>query len=180
MFAKQFGHGAVTYVEYAARLWNLVPVLFNGSITLFYSKMSLVASHGGIDKRKIHYYAIRFGCYAFIMGGIGAVFSESLIHVIYGFGRMDIENRIKLSNLLSCYLMGSGPFLGGLVYVKALSANGKIKVIALAAGFSVSFNVIFNTILVNRYGLNGIGLSTSLTSLVTTIVLASYFTKYES
>ncbi len=180
MFAKQLGQGAVTHVEYAARLWNLVPVLFNGPLTLFYSKISQVASNGSVDKRKIHYYAIRFGCYAFILGGIAILFSDTFIYAIYGFGRMDAENRIKLSTLLSCYFIGTGPFFGGLIYVKTLSAVGKLRVIAVVSIFSIGFNVCFNTILVNEYGLNGIGLSTSLTYFVTMIVLGVYFAKYET
>ncbi len=171
LFAKPLGVGAITQVEYASRLWNLVPVLFNGPLILFYSKVSRLASNNIIDRKQIHYQAVKLFCHALLLSVVSILMCKPVIHLLYGFGRMDEISRIALSELLSCYLAGAGPFIGGLVYVRALSAEGRFKIISIIAVSGVLFNCIFNAVFIHFYGLNGIGLSTAGTYLVMMIFL---------
>jgi len=177
LFARPLGAGAVTHVEYAGRLWNLVPVLFNGPLVLFFSKVSQAqaASGKGIKKKMVHCHALKMAFFASLIGAAAILCSKTGIHLLYGFGKMDAAQRLTLSSLLSCYLIGAGPFLGGLIYVRALSAEGRINIITLAAGFGFITNLIFNFIFVGIWGLNGIGLSTGLTYLVTMIIMGCCF-----
>jgi peptidoglycan biosynthesis protein MviN/MurJ (putative lipid II flippase) len=104
--------------------------------------------------------------------------SDFIIDLLYGFGKMNESARMKLADLLVCYLVGTGPFLGGLVYVRALSSEGRIAVITGIAAIGVMVNIGSNAVLIKFFGLNGIGLATSLTYGINTLLLGYAFSAH--
>jgi peptidoglycan biosynthesis protein MviN/MurJ (putative lipid II flippase) len=174
-FASKLDIGAITNVEYANRLWNVVPLLLSGHLTLAYAAMSREASTKHLIKSRVHLQALKLGAVASAISVVVILSSDFIINTLYGIGKMDELSRKTLSNLLSCYLLGAGPFLGGLVYVRALSSEGRINIITYIAGFSVITNIILNYILIYAFGLNGIGLATSFTYICNTILLGYMF-----
>lgn len=175
LFANLLGPGSITSVDYAGRLWNLVYVFFTGHLTLLYARLSRQISKGKIDYNQLHKSAFRVGLGALAITFVLILFADPLIKVLYGFGAMSSENADHLANLLKCYFMGTAPFIGGLVYVRALGAEGKTKILTKIAVFSVSANIVFNSIFVPLLGLYGIGLATSLTY---TLVTVNLFRQY--
>jgi peptidoglycan biosynthesis protein MviN/MurJ (putative lipid II flippase) len=147
----------------------------SGHLTLAYAAMSREASTNHLIKRSVHAQALKLGAVASAISVVVILASDFIINVLYGFGKMDEFSRKTLSNLLSCYLLGAGPFLGGLVYVRALSSEGRVNIITNIAGFSVIANIILNLILISAFGLNGIGLATSFTYMCNTILLGYMF-----
>lgn len=176
LFANSLGPGSVTSVEYAGRLWNLVYVFFTGHLTLLYAAMSKQISRGRIDYRYLHRAAFRVGVTAFVAAFGLILFTEPLIRSMYGMGVMSSANTKNLADLLRYYLLGVAPFIGGLVYVRALSAEGKTKILAKIALISVASNILFNGLLIPLLGLNGIGMATSVVNM---LVAAKLFYQYK-
>jgi peptidoglycan biosynthesis protein MviN/MurJ (putative lipid II flippase) len=163
MFAKTLAASAVTSVEYAGRLWNLAPLLFTGYLTLAYAQMSRTAAAQPLDKRGIRILAVRLGLAAFLVSLVAIALSRPLIDLLYGAGVMDNAARENLANLLSCYLIGAGPFVASLVYARALSAEGRVRLMAIGATLNALVNLAGDATLIKLYGLSGIGLATSAT-----------------
>ena len=176
LFANLLGPGSITSVEYAGRLWNLIYVFFTGHLTLLYAALSKKISEGNINYDQLHKSAFKVGLTALAATFVLILFAGPLIKLLYGFGAMASENVTHLASLLKYYFLGTAPFIGGLVYVRALGAEGKTKILAKIALFSVSSNTILNTIFLPLLGLYGIGLATSLTY---TLIAVYLFRQYK-
>jgi putative peptidoglycan lipid II flippase len=176
-FARTLGEGSVTLVEYSNRLWNVVPLLLSGHLTLAYAKMSLDASRGKLKKNTVNRHAIKLGALAIGISIVIILFTDPLIHLVYGFGNMDAASRSRFSGLLKCYIGGAGPFFIGVLFVRALSAEGRVYNITVVSAVSVVVNIIFNMLFISRFGLNGIGLATAFTYFWNALLLAYRFNK---
>lgn len=180
LFAKGFGTGAISNVEYAGRLWNMIPLLFTGTLTVAYANWSRTASSGKLDMHRVHISAARLGGIALVFSVLLILCADLLIDTLYGWGKIGIAHRASLSALLKAYLAGSAPFIAGLVYVRALSAMGRIPLVTVAASINAGTNLILDWVMTSIYGLMGIALATSITYLVVTLFLAVYFEKLSS
>ena len=180
LFAKGFGVGAISDVEYAGRLWNMVPVLFTGTLTVAYANWSRTAPSSKLNVHRVHVSAARLGGIALIFSVLVILCSDLLIDTLYGWGKIDVAHRVSLSALLKAYLAGSAPFVAGLVYVRALSALGRIPLVTIAASINAGANLILDWVMTSIYGLIGIGLATSITYLVVVLFLAVYVEKSSS
>ena len=107
IFAKQLAVGSVTIVEYASRLWNLVPLFFTGMLITLYSKMSKASAGGVVDKVNTDKQAIKLGLLAFCIALIVALMMSSIISIIFGFGIMSEDDKYVLARLTVCYLIGT-------------------------------------------------------------------------
>lgn len=177
LFARGFGTGAISDVEYAGRLWNMVPFLFTGTLTVAYANWSRTSSSSKLDMHKVHASAARLGGIALVFSMLVILCSDFLIDTLYGWGKMDVEHRASMSALLKAYLAGSAPFVASLVYVRALSALGRLPLVTVAASINAGANLLLDWIMTSVYGLIGIGFATGITYLVVTLFLAIYFEK---
>jgi putative peptidoglycan lipid II flippase len=176
LFANTLEAGAVTFIEYSGRLWNLVPLLFTGTLVLVHAKMSRdAASTGFLHVKDVHITSLKIGVLAVVVSIIAIIFCAPVIDLLYGYANLEFQQRKTLSNLLVCYLAGTGPFVAGLVYVRAVSAEGKIRIITIVAAVSVVINLTLNYVLINIYGLNGIGIATSCTHIFSLMLLVYLF-----
>lgn len=175
LFAKILGDGAISSVEYANRIWNVVPLLLTGTLLIAHSQLSIAAANNNFSAFNVRKLALRIGLIGGLICIVAILLSDTLIALLFGFGVME-KNQIQiLSTLLQYYFVGAIPFIIGLVYIRAFSAIGNIKPITTAAIVSILTNLLLNFILIKIYGLNGIGMATSATYLVTTIVLILWF-----
>ncbi|MGR0479911.1 MAG: lipid II flippase MurJ [Candidatus Electronema sp. V4] len=179
-FAKSLSEtGAVTFVEYANKLWNLIPLLFTGHIALVYAYLSKTASTSGESFRKINIHSIAF--HYMLLGttaGIIVIFtSDYIVSLLFGSGKITAQQQIALSSLLKSYLFGSGFYIGGLVYVRALSALGNVNILLAITSFSVVCNIFYDYILIKISGLTGIGMATSLVYASNYFLLIFYYEK---
>lgn len=175
LFARPFGEGAVTSVEYAGRLWNLVPMLFAGHLAVTYGRMSRDVAGGVLNHREVTALAVRTGLVAALVSIVALALSTPMVNVLYGRGAMSPESRQTLAGLLSFYFLGAGPFVAGLMYTRALSARGRVDVLARVAGISVVSNALLNWALTRGLGLDGIGLATSLSYLLGFLLMAYWW-----
>lgn len=176
LFANSLSNGSVTLVEYANKLWNIVPLLFVGHITLTYTALSKSASKGSIGAPQlVNILALRYGVVAFLLSTVIIYFSRDLIVILYGVGAFSLKDQARLTGLLQYYLIGAGPFVAGLVYVRAFSAVGRTQVLTVVACAGLFVNIVCDFLLIKRLGLDGIGLATSLVCVANTLLLAVFY-----
>ncbi len=171
IFAKQLAVGSVTLVEYASRLWNLVPLLFTGMLITLYSKMSKASAIGEIDKVNTDTQAVKLGFLSFCIALVAALMMSSIISIIFGLGVMSENEKHILARLTVCYLIGTIPFVSGMVYVRALSAEQRVVKITIVALINFLSNIILNYLFVNYWGIYGIGIATSVVYTVGLVLL---------
>jgi len=178
-FASTLEIGSITFVEYANKLWNIIPLLFVGHIAITYSSLSKAESaHKKLaNPINVHTIALRYGAL-----GVGAsimviMISKHIIGFLYGFGKMDAQQQVVLANLLNSYLLGAGPYVGALVYVRAMSAMGRVDLLFAVACLGLACNIVCDTIFIRIAGLNGIGFATSTVYLCNSLTLAYLYEK---
>ena len=172
-FSSTLDSGSATFVEYANKLWNIVPLLFVGHITIIYAEFSK-ASVKGVKLTNIHGIAIKYLFLGIFVSLFIFPVSDFIIRMLYGFGKMNVQQQTALSDLLKSYLIGAGPYVGGLVYVRAMSAYGRTDLLFVVASIGLLCNILFDALFIRMVGLNGIGLATSAAYLCTFFLLA-YF-----
>jgi peptidoglycan biosynthesis protein MviN/MurJ (putative lipid II flippase) len=172
-FAGRLPAGAVSQVEYASRLWQAVPLLLSGHVTLFHARWSRDAAAGEARPAAVHRAALALAAAGLAASAVLIVAAPFLIDLFYGFGRLGAEQRDSLARLLQVYLGGAWVFLAGIAYVRALSASGRAAPLAAVAMGGVAVNASLNLLLIPHLGLHGIGAATALTYLATTLTMAA-------
>lgn len=163
LFAKGLGAGAVSSIEYANRIWIIVPLLFSGALMLTHARLSGAASEGRLDVHDVHRHAARLAIVALVASGaIAILVSLWAIDWIFGFGQMDDASRETVAHVLVAYLAGAAPYIAGLVYIRAFSAVGDVAHITKSAMLSVVANVVLDALLVGPFGAVGLGIATAL------------------
>ena len=175
LFAKSLDPGAVSTVEYANRLWNLVPLLFTGSLMIFYSQRSKAESRQAADLGATHAMARNLGLISLILSLVAIILAKDIVDSVYSWGKMNNNERTALAHLLTMYLLGSSAYIAGLVYVRAISAMGKVHILTLAALLGVILNIALNTIMIRYFGLSGIGIAASLTNIAVALFVYNRF-----
>jgi putative peptidoglycan lipid II flippase len=178
-FASTLEIGSITFVEYANKLWNIIPLFFVGHIAIIYSSLSKKEA-GYLDtptSLKVHKLALKYG----VLGGLASLlvigFSNFIVSCLYSFGQMDNSQQIMLANLLKSYLLGAGPYVGALVYVRALSVLGRIDFLLVVACQGLFCNIVCDYIFVKIFGLNGIGFATSIVCFCSYLALSYLYGK---
>ena len=175
LFAKSLDPGAVSTVEYASRLWNLMPLLFTGSLMVFYSQRSRAESRQVPDLGATRAMARNLGMISLILSLVAIILAKDIVDSVYSWGKMNNSERTALAHLLMMYLLGSSAYIAGLVYVRAISAMGKVHILTLAALLGVILNIAFNAIMIRYFGLSGIGIAASLTNVAVALFVYNRF-----
>jgi len=175
LFAKMLGGGAISSVEYANRIWVVIPLLLTGILMVTHSKFSYAAASNSFSNNIVGKTALGTGLLGAGISIIAILVSTIIVKYLFGFGVMEPHQIQALSDLLAYYFVGAAPLIVGLVYVRAFSAVGSIKPITLSAIVSVLSNIVLNFFLIKVFGLNGIGLATSVTTIITTMILVIWF-----
>jgi peptidoglycan biosynthesis protein MviN/MurJ (putative lipid II flippase) len=149
-------------------------------LTMLHFEWSRAASVGSLRGRDVVQNARRLGTMAVIGSLLAIALAPWLVDLMYGHGLMTVQARHDLSVLLRAYLIGTGPFLASVIYVRALSATGKIHVITLVAVASVLANAFLDWYLIGFFGSAGIGLSTSIVYLISLFILHNYWCRSEA
>lgn len=169
MFASTLGPGGVTSVEYANRLWIVLPLLFSGHLMTFHADSSLAASQDRLHAHHTRAAALRLGIAAVLIGAVLASMSGWLIALLFSLGNMEESAKSGVASLFGAYLIGAGPYVASLVFIKALSARNKVDIILRGAAISVIANVVLDWLLIGPLGLFGLGLATSMCYLIMAI-----------
>jgi len=177
-FASCMEVGSISMVEYANKLWNIVPLLFTGHIAISYASMSKRFNKDENINYIVNNIAIKYGVLAFVISLLLILLSPEIVSILYQFGNFNPKELHIFSGLLQCYLVGAGPYVYSLVYVRAFSTIGLLRVICIIALLAFVFNILFDVILINYYSIYGIGLATSLVYTMNAILFVFMFGRY--
>jgi putative peptidoglycan lipid II flippase len=94
-----------------------------------------------------------------------------LLRLVFLRGEMDAEGVNGMATLLPYHLVGLAPFGALLVLVRAHVALKNSRIMVVVGIFNAACNALFNVLLMNIIGLEGLALSTSLVQLAVAVVL---------
>ena len=177
LFARTIGQGAVSFIEYAGRLWNAVPLLFSGPLLLAYFRWSSEDSRRSFQLKHAKLAALKAAGVALALTPFACLLVPPIIAALFGLGVMAQEDQGTLASLLVFYILGTAPLAGGLFLARAFSAAGKVHVLALAALAGFVVNVLGDWILPQFLSLNGIGLATTLSYTASFVVMLTFGSK---
>ena len=170
-FASQLQSGSVTLIELANRLWNVVPLVLSGHTLLFYAYFSREASTNAISGHEVNSIAMRTGAVALLLSLLLVPLSGYIVDLLYGYGSIGEASRLSLAVIFSCYLFGAAPFVIVLVYGRALSAEGRNIILVKFSIVNLLLNILLNILFIRLFGLKGIAISTSVSTLIGSILL---------
>lgn len=171
LFARTLGHGAVSSVEYANRLWIIIPLLFSGALMITHSRFSRAASRNSHRQDDSFHTARKLGGAALVLGVLLATSAPWLVDMLFHWGAMDLASRHSTAALFAAYMLGAGPYVASLVYIRVFSAHNAVHFITRGALLSICLNALLDWILLQYFGLVGLGLATS----ACYIIVAVYF-----
>jgi len=179
-FASTLNEGDSTSVEYVGRFWNMAYALFVGYLAMFYTKFSRQIVNNTNSYVNVHKKALMVGVIATLVSAIGVVASSFVIDIFYVLGGPGYEQKKVLAGLLQFYLLGTGPFVAGMLYVRAFSALDKIAVLTKVAAVFLLSNVILNYIFIKWFQVYGIAIATSVANIISVILFYYFYQKYFS
>ena len=177
-FASILNEGDSTSVEYVGRFWNMTYALFVGYLAVFYTGFSRQVTSKDILYKDVNKKAFKIGILAALVSVVGIAASPFIINIFYMLGGPGEDQKIILSHLLQLYLLGTGPYVAGMLYVRAFSALDKITVLTKVAAIFLVTNILLNYLLIKWFQVYGIAMATSFANMTCFIVFYYYFQKY--
>ncbi len=174
-FARTLGEGAVTSVEYASRLWNLIPLVFSGHLTIAYARMSQLAASNEFEFRSVHNLAAKTGLAGLILCLLSIIIVPGAIELAYGAGKLGVQARAEVVVILKAYLWGAAPFVAGMIYVRAISAQGRAQILTRVAAVTILVNTAILAVLINWLGVAAVGFAASATQIIALLLLIVWF-----
>ncbi len=102
------------------------------------------------------------------------IFSKPIISLLFERNTFTAEDTVTVSKIMQMYLLQIPSYVCGLIMVKYLTAINRNNFMALASVLSLTLNIVLNVILIEKIGVYGLALATSLVSIVNSIVLYVY------
>ena len=100
---------------------------------------------------------------------------KPLVNFVYGRGAFELQRLPEVGMAWVCYLIGFVPYVLGQVYVRGLLVLKNTKVLMHAGFYVIFLNFILNYIMMKFFGVAGIALSTSFSSVFLLFYLARAF-----
>ena len=100
--------------------------------------------------------------------------SQPIISLLFERNTFTSEDTLTVSKIMQMYLLQIPSYVSGLIMVKYLAAINKNNFMVLTSVLSLTLNVVLNVILIEKIGVYGLALATSLVSMVNSVVLYTY------
>jgi putative peptidoglycan lipid II flippase len=172
--------GSLSVLHYADRLY-IIPVTFmtTGLMVALLSHWSDRYYESGSERlRRDVIKAFKAAAMAStVIASLLIAFHRPFVNLAYGRGVFAEERLREVGSVLLVYLFGFVPRATGLVFVRAHLVLKNTKTLLRLSVASCILHVILNYVLMKKYGVQGIALSTSITSLVIGVALMITFMK---
>ena len=172
--ASQIIEGGVSNLFYATRINSLVSALFITSIiTVFYPHTSKLVAKNDLDTLKNILQKSIVGIGLFLIPvSIGLmIMSKPLISIIFGHGAFGDDSIDLTSKVLFYYSIGMFSFGIKAIIVRTFFSLNDTKTPMIISGITLLFNLILNISLSKLFGLIGLPLATSISSIIGMILL---------
>lgn len=172
--ASWLGEGSITILYYADRLY-IIPVTFivSGLLVTLLSHWSDLYYHEGTHSfvKMIKKSSITVFFITLPMMILFILFRYPILNLIFGRGSFSQNDISEVGLVWVCYLTGFLPYVMGLLLVHAHLVFKKTKALFYLSGINCFLNIVLNFLLMKKYNIAGIALSTSIASVFTTIGL---------
>ncbi|MBA4249096.1 MAG: murein biosynthesis integral membrane protein MurJ [Candidatus Puniceispirillum sp.] len=180
--ASYLGTGALSYLYYADRLYQLPLSMFGIAIgtSLLPYLTKLWANNRGEDVYKVQNQSLILVLFLNIPAAIGLiVLAQPIIELIYGRGSFSAFDVTQTYKVLQAYALGLPAYVCSKIFLSTFYSLGDTKTPFKIAGISVLSNFIFNIILMNFLGFVGLALATSITAYIQTFLLGHTLTQHQ-
>lgn len=174
-FAAQLAVGSIAAISYGIKIPSFmlgISIIAIGNVLLPY--FSIKTADNVINAYK-ELFKILKG--VFIVGLIATalvyIFSYEIIEFLFERKEFTSKNTIMVSNIQKIILVYIPFYLCGNILVKFLTSINKNKFMAWQSFFKLIANIILNIILIQKYGIYGLALSTTIVITINSII---YFT----
>jgi len=171
--STRFGEGSISIISYASRVNNLILTVFlTPIIAVFYPEISkLIAINNQIELTKTINKNIMFSLYLIVPSSIGIlILSEDIIGLIYGRGNFTDQDILETSLVLSAYSFTLISNVFTTIIGNIFFSNKDTRTPLFIGGFTLLINVFLSFVLSNTYGLVGLPIATTVTSIVAVIL----------
>ncbi|MFH2061006.1 MAG: murein biosynthesis integral membrane protein MurJ [Pseudomonadota bacterium] len=173
-FASKLDEGSVSYMYYADRLVQFPLALFAVSVaTVFLPELSRRASLGNLDTiAPLFSKGVKLVFFITIPAMAGLmVLNEQIVAFLFGHGKFDVLAVKQTSDCLFFLVTGLWAFTGVRIFVTLYYALSSIKVPFYCGLVSMALNLFFCYFSSGYFGLKGLVLSVSLSSIVGFVLL---------
>jgi putative peptidoglycan lipid II flippase len=112
-----------------------------------------------------------------VMAAILIILSNPIIHYIFERNAFTSSDTIVVSKIQQMYILQIPFYLVGITMVKFLTSINKNVFMAFTAFIMVILNYLFNYILIEKIGVYGLALATSMVSVINSLILYIYIKK---
>lgn len=164
-----FSHGSVSYLYYADRLAQFPLGLFTFSVStsIFPALSKDVASHDLAGASALFIRGVRGVLFMMIPSMAGmAVLREPIVALLFHHGAFGINDVHATAKVLLFFCTGMWSFSGARLFVSLFYAFSNVKVPLIGGVISMSSNLLFSYILMEKMGVYGLALSISIASML--------------
>jgi putative peptidoglycan lipid II flippase len=164
IMASWLGHGNVSLLEYADRLY-MIPVAFLSSgliVTLLPHWSERYQANGNVKLKNDVSKAIKIvGILSILLTGFLLLIKGYLVDLVYGYGKFPKEKINVIKEIFGFYLIGIAPYFLSQLYVRAFLTKKNTKVLLSVSIIMFIGTLIFNLIFTKLMGVSGIAMSAS-------------------
>ncbi len=168
--AASLGQGQVSSLHYGLKLPAVIAGIaatgLGTAILPYFSRLSAAGDQRGM-RQTLATWIRRVLLFSLPCTAVLFYYTEDLVRLLYERGRFTASDTGLVSDVMRMYVLYVPTFLLGTVLARFLSALRRNGVLMQAAALSLPLNAFLNYVLMQRIGLKGIALSTSIIYLVT-------------
>jgi putative peptidoglycan lipid II flippase len=174
IFATSVSTGAVSHLNYAFRVLHFPMGLFGVALSVaslpVLSKLVLESKKKDFENTLQD--SMRWNFYLALGSGMGLwIFAEVLMGILYEHGQFTRQDTLVSAEVLRAYAVGLMAFNSVKVLTSAFYAIENVWVPGLISILSIGLNYVLNSLLVHKFGAQGLAATTSLVSFVNLFLL---------
>lgn len=181
--ASWLGLGAISVLDYADKIYAIpVVVLVEGFMVVILSYWTRIQYEGkGFCelKREVMKTCKIIALFSALFSLILFLFRYSIINVIFGGKLIQPNELIMMADALGYYLFGFAPLMLVMVLVRAFTVLKQGMFLMITGFMNCFLNIVLNLLLMQKLGLLGIALSTSIVQVIVLIIYWIYFQKFK-
>jgi putative peptidoglycan lipid II flippase len=179
-FSAQLIVGSIAALNYGIKIPSfaiaIVGIALGNVLLPYFSKKAIDDREATFKKLKhILKYLIIGSCIVVV---VLILLSSPMIWLTFERNAFTSDDTTIVSKIQQMYLLQIPSYIVGLVMVKFLTAINKNNFMVLTSVISLILNITFNIILIERMGVYGLALATSLVSIINSIILYMYISKH--
>ena len=178
-FAAQLAIGSISAINYGIKIPQFVVgilILALGNVLLPYFSRLIVED---LDKAYVHLFRIlkiNFG-FTVIITLVTVLFSTEIISLLFERNEFTPEDTVLVSDIQRIVLLYVPFYLTTLVLVKFLTSINKNSFMAWTSLWNLVLNLILNIILIDKFGIYGLVLSTTIVYVISSLFYLGFTIK---